>query len=505
MRTSIFAPGKTPDRFPSETKWVIGPGLRTAMLTAAVAVFTAVVLSGVPTSWMGWESTRIIVVVIALFICLYLVLGSARSRLSYPKRAAFAFWAFLLVSERLFLREGSNEAEFQSHFSLAAYGEAIFWVLSLLILIVIWSGQPQSFRRLFSGHYKWVTFFGVSCLIACAYTPRPMFALAWTVKLWLVILLLQLCSGYLTDLRDVVSFLTFTCWATAFITLQPVVLAFFGPSMFDEEGRLGTIVAADGLSEIAGILLLLALTLHSRNRGVGLRKAAVVLGIAGFVIMVLGGGKAAIIGGLVSGALFFLLRKGFSSSLGFTAVALVVGCLLVFLSPVGRYLQDYGKTGGLTTFTGRTEFWAAVIPLGWQKPILGHGYLAASFVAIQNPGFDWQPNHMHNGFLEAFYNNGLTGLVLILMVHVIIVYNLIRAIRRAPPTHFRYQLAVGCLAVYANLLIGGFFNASFGGRAWSFFMLLLALVIVSEKLVNLESRPELAEAQTAEIPDSSRT
>ena len=112
---------------------------------------------------------------------------------------------------------------------------------------------------------------------------------------------------------------------------------------------------------------------------------------------------------------------------------------------------------------------------------------------------------MHNGFLETLYNNGLTGLVLILMVHVIIVYNLIRAIRRAPPTHFRYQLAVGCLAVYANLLIGGFFNASFGGRAWSFFMLLLALVIVSEKLVNLESRPELAEAQTAEIHDSGRT
>jgi len=45
------------------------------------------------------------------------------------------------------------------------------------------------------------------------------------------------------------------------------------------------------------------------------------------------------------------------------------------------------------------------------------------------------------------------------------------------------RLAIGSMAIYTNLLINGMFNATFSGRANSQFMLLLAMVIVSIRLV----------------------
>jgi O-antigen ligase len=92
---------------------------------------------------------------------------------------------------------------------------------------------------------------------------------------------------------------------------------------------------------------------------------------------------------------------------------------------------------------------------------------------------------MHNGFLEALYNTGVIGFVLIVAIHVVIVRNLLRVVRRASPADYLYQLGVGCFAIYVNLLINGFANASFGGRALHPFMLLLALVVISNKLAGL--------------------
>jgi O-antigen ligase len=88
---------------------------------------------------------------------------------------------------------------------------------------------------------------------------------------------------------------------------------------------------------------------------------------------------------------------------------------------------------------------------------------------------------MHNGFMEALYNNGLVGLIILVAIHLVIVKNLWRALKRSP-NRKAHLLAVGSWAVYVNLLINGFFNATFGGPARSAFMLLLGLLVVSEAL-----------------------
>jgi hypothetical protein len=48
------------------------------------------------------------------------------------------------------------------------------------------------------------------------------------------------------------------------------------------------------------------------------------------------------------------------------------------------------------------------------------------------------------------------------------------------------------MAIYTNLFINGMFNATFSGRAGAPFMMLLALVIVSERLAKEIKQPKRA-------------
>lgn len=483
MNERTFEKRIVPDASLSKPR-LSGSALRAGLLIGALSVLTAIALISTPLSSIGWESLRVLWVGSALFAALCLALGSARTRVSNAQNAVFVLWGFLLVSEVFFSRLGTEDAAFAGSFSVAAYGEGIIWIVSSLILIPLLLGSPVPIQRLFSGHYRWVVLFGVVCLGSCIYAPRPVFAAAWAFKLGLVIVLLHLCSAYISGPRDINSFLRVTFWALAFLLVYWVIQGDGAHSFFDEDGRL---VRSNGLSATAGTLLMLSFTLYSPIRGLGSKRAAVVVGAMAFVIMVVAGGKAGIVAGLISGILFFLLRKGFGSAAAFLAGALVVGALVVSLSPLSRYLQNYVQEDQATTLTGRTELWEVALPAIWQRPILGHGYVSSTFVSVQLNGVPWSAGHMHNGFLEALYNNGIVGLLLILAIHIVIVRNLWRVIRHAAPASYVYQLGVGCFAVYVNLLINGFANASFGGRAWHPFMALLALVVVSDKLVEILS------------------
>ena len=92
---------------------------------------------------------------------------------------------------------------------------------------------------------------------------------------------------------------------------------------------------------------------------------------------------------------------------------------------------------------------------------------------------------MHNGFLEVLYNNGVVGLALLLLVQAGIAIGLMKAMFRFRPTSPMHPLAVGCMALFVNTLIDGMFNASFGGRAGGIFVVMLSLVVVSERLLAL--------------------
>jgi O-antigen ligase len=464
----------------------LGRNLVAVLVLGAVSAGTAVILTSTGSS-MIWDGVRVLGIATLLGFSLA---GAFRSPGHHP-RAVFAIWLLLLTSQRIFFREDiyANEAAFEGNFPATAYAEAICWVLCFVAVVILFATAADSWRRLFTGEYRWLTFFALICLLSCAYAPRPLFGVAWVFKLALVILLLLLCSLQIRDVQDIASFLRFTFWAFAIIVLVPILLGSITGSAFDAEGRLGSLVNPDGLSGDAGTLMLLAPLSYSRSQGAGVRLTTMILGGAGFVVMIIAGGKAAIVAGILAGGLFFLVRRGVGAALGYFAAASMLAFVLAVFTPLSGYLQHYGQSDqGMATLSGRTLLWNAVLPAIWRAPILGHGYLASTFVAMQVNAVEWGAPHLHNAFLEVLYNNGLVGLALIIIINYVILRNLLRVLRRIPATDFIHQIAAGCLALYASFLLNGFFNASFGGRARPPFMALLALVIVGEKLAEFAAQ-----------------
>lgn len=446
------------------------------VIVGVIAVFTCILLGAVPSEW-AWESLRIAAVGCALVAAFYFPID-------HPK-PPFVFWALLAISECIFFREGDIYAGVQAYegkFPTAVYGEVASWFLFLIAVLVCSSRIRGFFGQLFAGDYKWMSIFALLCVGCSLYSPRPTFALSWAFKLTLTVLILVLCSLRIHDFGDTLSFLRFTTFAFTVIVLEPVIIAMLRGEMFDEEGRMSTVVSPNALSPNAGALLLIALTLYSRRKGEGMNKSAVLIGMVACVIMILAGSKTGILAAIIAGVFYFLVCRKFGKAFGYIAATAILIGSLALATPLGDYFHLYQERNGAESFSGRTILWNAVLPAIKQKPILGHGYLASEFVSIQINAVSWQAPHLHNGFIEALYNSGIIGLLVILAVLFVIPRNLYRVLRGSRPSDRIYQIAAGCLALYVFLLINGFFNSSFGGKASAPFMLMLALVVVSHKL-----------------------
>lgn len=450
-------------------------GLPLATLSAG----TILVLRSLPEWLVSWDGVQIGVVALALFILLLFAWSASHGN---PNEASFnsalVLWTFLLISGELFSRNGGDtESALQGRFSVAVYGEVVLWVVILLVLLVVSLTSPRYLRYMFSGQYKWLSAFGLLCLLSTLRSPRPLFSATWAFKLCLVIGVLGLCSSLIRHEDRLATFLRTTFWGCSFLIVAEACRAFADPSAAFEGGRFGQ--SPTGLSVVAGIVLVLSLTLHSLKLPIW----PVVFGILASAAMILAGGKAGIIGGIVSAGLYFLAKKKLGAAFALLAGMIVLGALLLHVSTGLRsYFNTYAETDQLYTATGRTYLWAAAMPLIRESPLLGHGYMASKFVAVQAVGVGWEASQMHNAFLDVLYNNGLIGLILILFMQAVTVRNLLHVIRHPGSGFECCQIAVGLLAVYSNLLINEFFNAIIGGRPDTFFMVFLAIFACSETL-----------------------
>jgi O-antigen ligase len=457
--------------------------VRIVVVGGAIAVCTMLVLGATPQPW-AWEGLRIMAVGIALLSLFYI-----------PKEylnPAFSVWWMLLISECIFFREGDSTASAKAYsgdFPTAAYGEVMMWGMCLLTVLVLSTRARGFLGKMFEGDYKWPTLFAILCVASCVYSPRPSLGIVWGFKLTLVVLLIQLCATQIHDLRDTTNFLRYTIWAFVIIVLEPVIISIMRGELFDEDGRMSTVVSPNALSPEAAIIVLLALTLYSRRKGEGLHKSAIVLGFMACVIMILAASKTGIMAAMVAGGLYFVICRRFGSAMTYVAATGALVAILALATPFGSYIHAYQQSEGAESLSGRTILWSAVKPAIEQKPILGHGYMASEFIGFQVRDLGWAAPQLHNGFLESAYNTGAIGFLIIVTIMVVIPLNFYRALRRLPPTDPIYRISAGGICLYTFLLINGFFNSSFGGKCTSPFMLLLALVVVSSKLAALSARP----------------
>jgi O-antigen ligase len=489
----------------------------TGLWLGGIAVFFAVALSRVPSKLISEDFIPVFVVAMLFALLLLLGLGSVVTRNGAMSvavyRIALLIWWFVLICQVVFDHTGSGVESSQGNFSVQAYGEAAMWVMSFVALAVISLQERTYLTRLFSGAYKWVAMLALVCALSVVLSPGKLYSAGWAFKLVLVVLLLQLSASMMFKVDDILTFLKVTLWAFFILALIPATIAFSDPSTAFEGvgGRLNA--GPDPMTLTAASLMLMATILYSIEK----RKTYIIVGLIGTVIMILSMGKTGNIAGVFSAMLFLALQKKVMRSLGLLLAIAAVAFIVISVTPVADHLESYQ---GASTLTGRTAIWSAGIQGIKQSPIWGHGYVASLFSFEKSSELLNSAANLHNGFLEVTYNNGFIGLGLMIMIHILIVRSIFRSIRAASALRERmpgdrrvimlHLLTVGALALYANLFINGLFNAVFGGRAHSAYMLFLATFFIvqalqrctAELLSSLPSRGVLWRTQLQPVPTS---
>ncbi len=437
------------------------------------------------------ETSSVIAVSLLFFAILAVTAGRARALNLGPASVIYTVWWILLISEEIFSYRTNVSDQLSSvnqvDFASAAYAQAGLWVVALIGFLFIVAPQPQWLRGLFQGDYKWVSLMALICAASSAYSPKPSYSLAWSFKLLLVVAVVHVCAKQFTDEGQIRGFLVATTIAMFFLVAAPTIRSMFGADPNSDFGA-GDLEqrfreGSTGISGIAGTLAMICLMLYQPGK----RRWPMIIGGISLGIMIIAGGKAGIIAGVVSGVLFFAMQKKFGPIVGFVGAVGGLFWAAIEFTPLGQYFSNYMRLDQASSLSGRTDLWKFVMPAVKDKIILGHGFVGSRFVSVLMPGTPFEAGHMHNGFLEATYNNGIIGLFFIVAIQVVIVRNLVRAMRVTQDVKFR-ALVAGALAVYVNILMNAVFNATFGGRPDAPFMLLIALVAISTAVLHIARR-----------------
>ena len=463
------------------------PRRKGLLLGAGFAILVALVVGLGPDWIISDTALKTMTATTLLLVPLCVVLAIAKAKGATAGQLTFAvaliLWWSLLISDQWFDRASDAENLYQAQYSVDAYGQVLTWFIAFLILALISFAKPEYLRMLTLGSYKWVTLFVLSSLIASAYSPSRSYSLGWWCKLFVVALVLALCTSCMEKIDQIRAFLWSTMWGLLLVCMLAMGAALSDPTTLFAgiEGRLNADPVV--LSGTASCLLIVSLILNSLHGRVWLK----LISLFAVVVTIISFGKTGIIAGAISASIFFLLQKKLASSiLVLLGVGALAAVLVATITPLGNYFATYH---GGAKLSGRTEIWKMALPAIKQKPFLGHGYLASKFMFKEQRKVD-VASHLHNGFLDTLYNNGLLGLGLLLALHGTILANLYRA--RAHISAWKGRetndirqaniLLMGGFALYLDLLIYGCFTPAFGGRMTDHFMVFLSIVGLSMAL-----------------------
>jgi O-antigen ligase len=395
------------------------------------------------------------------------VVGERESILS----SALVIWTFLMISEAIFVHNRTTVSAEKGNVDPSAMYQAVSWILSLGVLILLSCFRPAYLRRLFVGPLKWPCIFAIVVVISCAIATKPMYSGALAFKLCVIILVLCIMAEAIEDEAGVLKLFAALFVGIIITVSMQSIGPFLQPGPAFVNGRLGAMI---GLSGTCGLLLLLSLLFLWITKTPWFLLCA----LYSVVVMMLAGTKGGIVASFVSLMMFFLLLKRPAQAIAVSVVFGIIFILCLIFTPLGSTLEKYSESGNASTLTGRTNLWSATLPVIETHPILGKGYRDSRFLSEDVPNAFAEAGNMHNSFLEVLYNNGLAGLIPIVIINIIIVLNLKRALLRPPTLRQRY-FAAAAFALYIHLFVWGIISVTFGGAPDNRFMTFFALLVIS--------------------------
>jgi O-antigen ligase len=435
----------------------------------SMALFTIVVL--------GFASEELVTFLLGcaiFFTALCLALPLSRKTLARERDAfllaALVIWVFLMVSEVVFSHAQTTSSAAKGHVDPSAMYQALSWILSFFALAFLSCFRPAYFRRLFAGPLKWASIFAIVAVLSCPLSPKPTYSAALAFKLCVIVLTLCAMGEAIEDETGIQRLFSGIFLGTLIIVTKAFIAPLLEIDVVLNGGRLPMV----GLSGTAGVLLLLCLLFLFLKKNL----LFLMLAMYSVVVIVVAGNKGGMVASLVSLMMFFILLKKPAQALAVSFGFGIVLALAIAFTPLGHSLEKYSQEGNAGTLTGRTNLWAETWPNIETHPILGKGYRASRFLSEEVPGVFQEAGNMHNSFWEVLYNNGVAGLIPILVINVLIVVNLKGVILRPPTLQLRYY-AASTLALQIHLVIWGLVAVTFGGAPDDRFMTFFALLLVS--------------------------
>ncbi len=140
---------------------------------------------------------------------------------------------------------------------------------------------------------------------------------------------------------------------------------------------------------------------------------------------------------------------------GVLAVACLIGAF-AFIPVLNQMWNRGSSEKDLETASGRTDLWAAAMPMIRSHLLLGYGYGAFwnRRTVLEFSSSHWNPTSLHNGYLQITADIGLTGLFLIATGIAVSARNAWRLMKH--PQHAEIGLAL--LALFSCFVVSDFFG-----------------------------------------------
>lgn len=443
--------------------------LRSILAVCSIALFSivALALSSVDfLQFLAWCAIFFTALWLARPFSRRALIGERESLLS----ANLVIWIFLMISGAIFVHNQTTASAVKGNVDSSALFQALSWILSFFVLAFISCFRPAYLRRLFIGPLKWPCIFAIAAVISCPLSPKPMYSAALAFKLCIIVLTLCAMAETIDDETGLRRLFAGLFVALLIIVSVDFIMPLLGSNAF-QDGRFGAMI---GLSGTCGTLLLLSVFF------LWLKKNPwfIVSGLFSLIVMMVAGTKGGMVASFVSLMMFFFLLKRPAQALLVSFIFAIIFSLCLAFTPLGKTLQKYTESDNAGTLTGRTDLWNDTWPSIKDHLVLGNGYRASRFLSEEVEGAFAEAGNMHNSFLEILYNNGLAGLIPIVVTNILIVVNLKGVIVRPRNTETRYY-AAAALALYTHLFVWGLVAVTFGGAPDDRFMVFFAILLIS--------------------------
>lgn len=340
----------------------------------------------------------------------------------------------------------------------------------------------RGFGALAASVGPWVVAYTGWATMSVAWSGNATLATVKVVSLWSAIIVtaaLRRRAGGSTVV--VVSFM----WAATAVVLSAALVAVVFPEFgimgsLDRYVRLGgDYIYPNTLGQYAGMLFILLWCWPTAWRP----WVLVSLRITSALVLLATQSRTSLAAAVAALILVTLLKAHVAMRAAVIALlALVSLGLLVGDVELGETMGWFGRGSSDEVFDMaimRMDVWKDALDRGAERPLIGHGFATGSRLLLSSQrtrsGYEWQPLHTHNAFVETFLNLGVVGLVLLTLMVGSTAIALLRVARADGVERQHGRAVIGLLTF---VLVVGLSESSYAGELGQAFVGLLVCAIV---------------------------